>query len=312
MLCFRVREKGVCLGINGVGQKDFVLSLLYLCFLLHVQLAKCKVQSVSDGNLNFSSSKSGGTGLRTGLNPQQKSSKLVDTDPLDIGQGLVDDYTNWASIVSMILLEEEKTEYHANKALVYLMKLTHKRIIRMLEGDFTPPNLSIQDNVFNSLSGKANGLPGTTFTGLSTSKVFFDYQPCIFSSNVQGIGVETTLLDISPSLFYLQAAIQEVTVTGLNLQPSVIYISPNGGYWNPSAVQATPALASIYPEGLSIQPIGVQVAPSLLSIQNIGVNINPVGLSSNQIIFNAQEVYSGDGASTGNASGGNSTGGGNG
>eukprot|EP00884_Botryococcus_braunii_P022143 jgi/Botrbrau1/8612/Bobra.0196s0011.2 len=243
MLCFRVREKGVCLGINGVGQKDFVLSLLYLCFLLHVQLAKCKVQSVSDGNLNFSSSKSGGTGLRTGLNPQQKSSKLVDTDPLDIGQGLVDDYTNWASIVSM---------------------------------------------------------------------VFFDYQPCIFSSNVQGIGVETTLLDISPSLFYLQAAIQEVTVTGLNLQPSVIYISPNGGYWNPSAVQATPALASIYPEGLSIQPIGVQVAPSLLSIQNIGVNINPVGLSSNQIIFNAQEVYSGDGASTGNASGGNSTGGGNG
>lgn len=63
--------------------------------------------------------------------------------------------------------------------------------------------------------------------------------------------------------------------------------------------------------GISIQPVGVQIAPSLLSAQNVGVNINPVGLSSSQVLSNTQEVYSGDGATSGNGTAGNGSGGNN-
>lgn len=70
-----------------------------------------------------------------------------------------------------ILIEEETTEHHAIASLVHLMKLTHNRITRMMDGDLTPPNLSIQHSMFKSLSGPVIGVPQTAFTGMSTSKV---------------------------------------------------------------------------------------------------------------------------------------------
>ncbi len=70
-----------------------------------------------------------------------------------------------------MLLKKEVHESAANTALIHLGKLVHQRLMKISEGDITPPMLALQDEVFHDGQGEKVAIPRTSITGLSTSKV---------------------------------------------------------------------------------------------------------------------------------------------
>lgn len=113
----------VSFGDTGLGLRDLILLGLYLVFFINSQPSYCRLASLKNGSsiqLNSSSS------AETRLNAKQNLNENIDSDVLGIEPGVVDDYTNWASIISMVRTRSACKNLDCQRPCVIVGKPTAK------------------------------------------------------------------------------------------------------------------------------------------------------------------------------------------
>jgi hypothetical protein len=143
--------------------------------------------------------------------PNQKTNKNSSTSQ-DLSDEFPQDYRNWASVLSQVLLKKEDSLETAAKVLQRVMLATHGHLSKVADGEEFFPRFHLQDPVLsadaaNAIGGTVSGLPplpqvaGMMFASDAT---FFNYAPCVLSESYTGANAAVTGLNIAPVLLQVR------------------------------------------------------------------------------------------------------------
>jgi hypothetical protein len=135
----------------------------------------------------------------------------------DLSDEFPQDYRNWASVLSQVLLKKEGNLEQAAKVLQRVMLAAHGHLSKVADGEEFLPRFHLQDPILTADAGNAinsatggilPALPkveGTMFTAGST---FFNYAPCVLSESYTGAQGSLTGLNFAPTLLQVRRRIR--------------------------------------------------------------------------------------------------------
>lgn len=192
------------------------------------------------------------------------SSVTIVDDPLDLSHEFPDDYRNWASLLSQIMLKTATADPHA--ALASLTLQVRDRLAAAADGEpllprfhLSEPMLQASMSGMNGMSmGGMGGMDGTMppaspammmhdngkgmLTKLATMKTFFNFAPCVLSETQAGVMGSVTGLRIAPTLVSVMTNLLEARFDGININPMLLYVQAMGANAQPQGVNLQPAL----------------------------------------------------------------------
>ena len=139
--------------------------------------------------------------------PNQKTNKNSSTSQ-DLSDEFPQDYRNWASVLSQVLLKKEGSLETAAKVLQRVMLATHGHLSKVADGEEFFPRFHLQDPVLSADAGAAIGgatsglppLPKVEGTMFASGATFFNYAPCVLSESYTGAQASLTGLNFAPTL----------------------------------------------------------------------------------------------------------------
>ena len=139
--------------------------------------------------------------------PNQKTNKNSSTSQ-DLSDEFPQDYRNWASVLSQVLLKKEGSLGTAAKVLQRVMLATHGHLSKVANGEEFFPRFHLQDPVLSADAGAAIGgatsglppLPKVEGTMFASGATFFNYAPCVLSESYTGAQASLTGLNFAPTL----------------------------------------------------------------------------------------------------------------
>eukprot|EP00884_Botryococcus_braunii_P010385 jgi/Botrbrau1/19348/Bobra.0073s0073.1 len=241
---------------------------------------------------------------------------LLEADPLRLQESLQEDWTNWASVFSQILLKKEGTKSGALHAAHQIISGAKVWLESWARGSPMEPLLALQDEVLEwevnpftrtprpdvkeHKEGALRDLHGSETRSKAKQSspprplgpkdaVYAGKKSTTFAvpqTNLIGVGRAKIFFNFAPCLVENLGAGISTYQIGINIAPKLLQLSLSAGSLSVSGLSISPTLLAVSASAISSQSTGAIVSPILMavgptgvSIQSTGLQVSPVGLS---------------------------------